>query len=123
MQNFDSRERDRRGFKADDWRRTDDRRGPHRGRGPTGRSRSDADIAADLHEALAHDRYLDASDVDVVVKNGDIALSGSVPEADDRLRAEIHAQKVRGSRQIRNELRVASREGLGPTLGMDVRDS
>ena len=41
---------------------------------------------------------------------------------DDKLRAEILAQRTRGVGQVRNNLSVRSRnaEGLGPTLGMDV---
>ena len=49
-------------------------------------------------------------------------LSGEVDEVDDKLRAEILAQRTRGVGQVRNGLSVRSRDadGLGPTLGMDV---
>ena len=122
MQTFDSRQIDPRRFNAD-WSAPDDRRGPHRGRGPAGAGRTDDDISEDLHEALSHDRWLDADDIRLEVSDGDVRLSGSVPEPDDKIRAEIHAQKTRGVRQVRNELHVSSRDGLGPTLGMDVRES
>lgn len=124
MQTFQERALDPRRFNSADWKtRPDDRRGPHRGRGPAGAARSDADINEDLHEALAHDRWLDASEINIQVANGEVRLTGSVEEVDDKIRAEIHAQKTRGVGQVCNELHVRSRGGLGPTLGMDVRES
>lgn len=124
MQTFEERALDPRRFNDTEWRTgADDRRGPHRGRGPTRAGRSDTDITEDLHEALTHDRWLDASDISIEVDGGDVRLTGSVEEVDDRLRAEIHAQKTRGVGQVRNELHVRKRRGIGPTLGMDVDES
>ena len=113
---LDDRQLDPRRFNSESWG------GPHAGCGPRTGRRGDEDIREDLSEALMHDDYLDASGVEVRVENGDVILSGEVDEVDDKLRAEILAQRTRGVGQVRNGLSVRSRDadGLGPTLGMDV---
>ena len=113
---MDDRQLDPRRFNSESWG------GPHVGRGPRTGRRGDGDIREDLSEALMHDDYLDASDIEVRVDKGDVTLNGEVDEVDDKLRAEILAQRTRGVGQVRNNLSVRSRnaEGLGPTLGMDV---
>lgn len=80
--------------------------GPHRGRGPKGYVRSDARIREDVCEALADDPYLDASNVELHVSDGEITLSGIVPDRHARRRAEDCIDRIAGVRHVRNDLRV-----------------
>ena len=50
----------------------------HRGRGPRGYKRSDARIADDINDRLTDDRYIDATEIQVEVKDGEVTLTGNV---------------------------------------------
>jgi osmotically-inducible protein OsmY len=86
-----------------------DIRAEHRGRGPKGYKRSDARIAEDLNDRLTDDPYLDASDVAVTVKDGEVTLSGMVARRSDKRRAEDLADAVSGVGHVQNNLRVRPR--------------
>ena len=80
----------------------------HRGRGPKGYRRTDARIQEDVNDRLADDSYLDASDVEVAVENGEVTLSGLVDSRQARRRAEDLAEQVSGVSYVQNNLRVRS---------------
>ena len=82
--------------------------GPHRGRGPRGYQRSDERIHEDVCERLMEDRFIDASDVEVTVKAGEVTLSGSVTSRGLKRRAEDLAEMASGVTHVQNNLRVAS---------------
>ena len=73
-------------------------------REPAGYRHSDADIARELRECLADDVGLDASGIEVAVKNGEVTLSGPVRHCADMQRAEAHACTVQGVILVRNGL-------------------
>ena len=52
--------------------------GRHRGRGPRNYTRSDDRIKEDINDRLTDHSYLDASDIDVDVSDGDVILKGNV---------------------------------------------
>jgi hypothetical protein len=83
-----------------------DYRGEHRGRGPKGYQRSDARIADDLNDRLTDDAYLDASEIDVKVEDGEATLSGFVARREDKRRAEDLAETILGVSHVQNNLRV-----------------
>jgi hypothetical protein len=91
--------------------------GPHRGRGPVGYQRSDERLREMICEQLTDDDELDASQIEVVVKSGEVTLSGTV---DDR-RAKRHAEdcvcSVSGVRDVQNQLRVKEERQLAKTSG------
>lgn len=87
--------------------------GPHRGRGPRGWKRSDDRIREDIHERLADDPHLDASDIDVMVSDGEVTLSGHVDDRPSRRRAEDLVERVSGVGHVQNNLRVRDRQGEG----------
>lgn len=60
---------------------------PYAGRGPRGYPRSDARIYEDICDRLTVDSHVDASDIDVNVRDGDVTLRGSVPTREMRRRA------------------------------------
>jgi hypothetical protein len=82
--------------------------GPHRGRGPKGYKRSDERIHEDVCERLTEDRFIDASNVEVIVKEGEVTLSGTVASRGLKRRAEDLAELASGVRHVQNNLRVES---------------
>ena len=89
-----------------------DLRAEHRGRGPKGYRRSDGRIEEDINDRLTDDPYLDASDIEVSVKDRDVTLSGLVQSRADKRRAEDLAELVSGVGNVQNNLRVRTREEL-----------
>lgn len=77
-----------------------------RGRGPKGYQRSDERINEDVHHHLTDDRWLDASDIDVSVSNGDVTLSGTVGSRDAKHRAERIVEDLSGVKHVQNNIRV-----------------
>jgi hypothetical protein len=96
-----------------DWdERREDLRAEHRGRGPKSYKRSDSRIEEDVNDRLTDDPFLDASDIEVSVKDGDVTLSGLVDRREDKRRAEDLAERVSGVGNVQNNVRVRTREEL-----------
>lgn len=92
-----------------------DRPGPYSGIGPKGYRRSDDRIWDDVCERMTENGLLDASQVQVEVKDGDVRLSGQVRSRREKRLAEDITESVSGVREIHNELRLsgdASRGGV-----------
>lgn len=81
--------------------------GPHTGRGPRGYQRSDERIREDVCDALCEHGYIDASDVEVTVVNGEVTLLGVVRERPQKRMAEDAVEQVSGVREVHNQLRVS----------------
>jgi hypothetical protein len=80
--------------------------GTYRGRGPKNYHRSDERIREEVCERLTDDEFLDASNVEVEVKGGEVTLSGTVETRGLRHRAEDIADMVQGVAHLQNNLRV-----------------
>ncbi|KER38069.1 hypothetical protein AL00_01695 [Sphingobium indicum F2] len=78
----------------------------HRGRGPKGYARSDERIREDVCDRLSDDPWLDASNLEVSVANGEVTLSGSVSDRSAKRRAEDCVENVSGIKHVQNNLRV-----------------
>jgi osmotically-inducible protein OsmY len=89
-------------------RRDEDRRreGKHRGKGPKGYQRSDERIKDDINDRLSDDAFVDASNIDVTVTNGEVTLTGTVSERSAKRRAEDIAESVSGVKNVEVRLRV-----------------
>jgi osmotically-inducible protein OsmY len=87
-------------------RRMDAQLGEHRGRGPRGYKRSDERIKEDINDRLTYDSFIDASDVEVSVANGEVILSGTVNSRSAKRYAEDIAELVSGVTNVENHLRV-----------------
>ena len=98
--------------------RHEQREAEHRGRGPRGYKRSDARIAEDINDRLTDDAYIDASDIDVSVKDGEVTLLGLVSRRDDKRRAEDLAETILGVGHVQNNLRLRREDdaGIAPVL-------
>jgi len=77
------------------------------GKGPKGYSRSDERIREEVCERLAGG-YLDASDIEVTVTNGEVTLSGFVRDRQTKRLAEELAEAAMGVKDIENKLKVKS---------------
>ena len=73
-------------------------------REPAGYRHTDAEIARELRECLADDVGLDSRGIEVEVRQGEVALSGTVRHCADMQRAEAHACAIRGVVVVRNGL-------------------
>lgn len=81
--------------------------GPFRGRGPKGYKRSDERIREDVCERLTQDDRVDASNVEVTVKNCEVTLTGTVGSREEKRRAEDISDNISGVTDVSNKLRVS----------------
>jgi osmotically-inducible protein OsmY/sporulation protein YlmC with PRC-barrel domain len=93
-----------------------------RGRGPRGYKRSDDRIREDLNDRLADDPVIDASDVEVMVSDGEVTLNGTVVSRADKRRAEDLAERVSGVTHVQNNLRM-KRGDYGAATGTPTTTS
>lgn len=80
--------------------------GRFRGRGPRGYKRLDTRIEEDVNDRLTEDPWLDASEIEVSVSNGEVTLGGFVSSRQDKRRAEDCADGVSGVLHVQNNLRM-----------------
>ena len=80
--------------------------GSHRGKGPKGYKRSDEWIRDDACERLTNHPLIDASLVDVQVKDGNVTLTGEVFDKRMKYMTEDVIEEVTGVKEIQNKLRV-----------------
>lgn len=71
-----------------------------------GDRRSDESIYEDVCERLTEDPFIDASNVEVVVKDGVVTLNGTITSRGLKYRAEDLAELASGVRHVQNNLRV-----------------
>jgi osmotically-inducible protein OsmY len=80
----------------------------HRGKGPANYARSDERIRELVCEALSDAHEVDATHVDVTVKNGEVVLSGTIDDRNQKRMAEDIAERISGVKDVQNQIRVAS---------------
>jgi osmotically-inducible protein OsmY len=98
------------GDEGDEYRRDEygRNRSSYRGRGPKNYTRSDDRIREDVNDRLSDSYYLDASDIEVKVENGEVTLDGTVQNRQSKRMAEDLAEEVSGVKHVQNNLRVQS---------------
>ncbi|GFE84485.1 hypothetical protein GCM10011487_64850 [Steroidobacter agaridevorans] len=84
--------------------------GAHRGRGPRGYKRSDDRIREEVCDCLTDDDRLDASNIEVAVKEGEVTLSGSTTSRSDKRWAETLAERISGVKEVQNSIRVQEQQ-------------
>jgi len=92
--------------------------GGHRGKGPRNFMQSDERIAERVCEILTDDDRIDASEIDVNVKDGEVTLSGAVDDRRAKRLAEDIIEELPGVRDVQNRLRV--RQGLFEKSGIET---
>jgi hypothetical protein len=78
----------------------------YRGKGPRGFTRSDERIKEIVCERLTDDDRVDASNIDVIVRNGEVTLTGTVDERRSKRLAEDIVEDLPGVKDVQNQIRV-----------------
>jgi hypothetical protein len=93
------------------WQRV---KGAFSGKGPKNYVRSDERIREDVCEQLTHHPQVDASDIEVTVREGEVTLTGTVDTRMAKRAAEEAGDHVRGVKDVHNQLRVRPQEAGTP---------
>lgn len=80
--------------------------GPETGNGPQGYQRSDNRILEDVCDRLAQHGRIDAREITVDVKNGEVTLTGTVYNRNSKRMAEDVVESVMGVADVHNNLKV-----------------
>ena len=80
--------------------------GQYKGKGPKGYMRSDQRIQEDVCDRLSDDSRLDASNIEVKVQEGEVVLTGTVNDREQKRRAEDLAERISGVRDVENHIKV-----------------
>ncbi len=83
--------------------------GVHRGKGPAGYTRSDDRIREMVCDVLTDHDHIDASTIEITVKNGEVTLAGTVDDRRTKRMAEDVIENLSGVKEVVNQLRVADR--------------
>lgn len=83
----------------------DDRKS-YSGVGPRNYKRSDDRIEEEVCNVLMKDRNIDASDIEVNVRNGVVTLSGTVDSRMDKIEAELVIEGIAGVEDIQNDIKL-----------------
>jgi hypothetical protein len=81
----------------------------HAGRGPRGYKRSDDSIYDDVCDTLTLSPDVDASDIEVSVKEGIVFLNGNVSDRQSKKMAELEIENVSGVMDVQNLLNFTER--------------
>ncbi|HEU0167933.1 MAG TPA: BON domain-containing protein [Chloroflexota bacterium] len=82
------------------------RQGPYAGRGPRNYTRSNDRIREEVSDRLSDHPWLDASQIEVMVEDGVVTLTGAVEDRTQKRMAEDVADSVSGVRDVNNQLRI-----------------
>lgn len=91
--------------------------GASRSRPPKGYTRSDERLKEDICEHLMSTPWIDAGEVSVEVKDGNVKLEGTVPERSMKHRIEDIAEECPGVKSVDNRVRVERQEHGGSQQG------
>jgi len=80
--------------------------GRYSGRGPKGYQRADERIREDVCEHLTQHPEVDAAEIEVQVKAGEVTLTGNVERREMKRMAEEAAERVAGVKDVHNQIRV-----------------
>jgi hypothetical protein len=103
------------------------------GIGPKGYKRSDTRIQEDVNDALMDDDFVDATHIEVIVKDAEVTLEGFVEDRITKRRAEDVVCNVRGVKDCHNHLKIRplsqtninsalAGESSAPTNGSERKD-
>lgn len=84
-----------------------------RGHGPKGYKRSDQRIQEDLNDRLTESASLDARDIELAVREGEVTLTGMVNSRFCKREAEDLADRISGVKHVQNNLRIKAQQTPG----------
>lgn len=109
-------------YESDEWQtsreQTRTSRGQFRGVGPRGYRRSDERIKEDVCQCLTDDHHIDASNIEVAVKDREVVLTGTVQSRAEKRHAEDLIERLPGVRDVVNSLRVVATETSSQSAGV-----
>jgi BON domain len=82
--------------------------------------RSDERIREDVYERLMEHPYIDTTDIDVSVSQGEVTLEGTVPDRWEKRLAEDLTEGVFGVNEVNNRLRTSSASSAQTERGAPV---
>ena len=88
----------------------DEGRAGYKGKGPKGYSRSDDRIREEVCDILMDHDGIDASEVEVKVKDGEVVLEGTIEDRRLKFEVERLCDAISGVKDVRNNLKVQGRE-------------
>jgi len=86
--------------------------GQHAGRGPKGYQRSDDRIREDVCERLTQHPEINAEEIEIQVKGGEVTLTGTVERREEKRIAEDIAESISGVKDVHNQLRAQPHQGV-----------
>lgn len=90
-----------------------DHEGSHVGKGPRGYKRADKSVYEDVCQMLELSPDVDASNIEVSVKDGIVYLNGTVTDRRSKRMAELEIENLSGVQDVQNLLGIKSQdEGL-----------
>ena len=92
----------------------------HRGKAPKNYQRTDEAIYEDVCERLMEHAEIDASDILVAVNDGEVQLSGTVENREEKRLVEDVIAEVRGVHDVQNDLKTR-RRGPASMLGLSSK--
>jgi osmotically-inducible protein OsmY len=84
------------------------------GKPPRGYVRSDARIREDAYDRLVQQDWIDAEHVELEVEDGEVTLSGTVTNREDKRAVEDLVAAVLGVKDVHNQLRVGRAPDVDP---------
>ena len=84
--------------------------GPYTGRGPRSYKRSDERLYEEICERMMQNGNLDASDINVEVKNSEVVLTGTVSDRRAKRLAENIVNSVYSVRDVHNQLQLQEQQ-------------
>jgi BON domain-containing protein len=105
------------------WGRDNERmqRPSYRGKGPAGYTRSDERIRELVCEALTDDPDVDATHIEVTVKDGEVTLAGTVEDRRQKRMAEDCVEQVSGVKDVHNQIRIGAAKNRPSTSDDTMR--
>ncbi len=73
---------------------------------PEAGRRSDERVLRDILESLAENDAIRSGEIDIVVRDGEVTLTGTVADRATRKQAEVCVASVAGVRDVTNQLRI-----------------
>lgn len=89
----------------------------HYGKGPKNWKISDDRIKDQVSEALYRDYHVDASDIDVDVKDGVVTLTGTVKSREEKRSAEESIENLSGVIDVHNRIRIMEKNNVTDIKG------
>lgn len=88
------------------WQNPERRSGLHAGKGPKGYRRSDERVREEVSEVLRMHSEIDASEIEIDVKEGVVTLSGTVESRQIKRLVEDTVEGISGVSDLKNDLRI-----------------